>query len=124
MIGVFRLSFLRNKFLYGESENHTTLDRLGFGYQPSLDVATGPPFIQVNGYTTIGDPITGPRNTYENAFDYSGSLSWVRGRHRFKFGGGYQHLPVNVLQGISSNVFFVFVPFSVSPNSFASLLFC
>ena len=35
-------------------------------------MAIGPPFIQVNGYTTVGDPITGPRNTYENAYDYSG----------------------------------------------------
>ncbi len=123
MIGVFRFSFLRNKFLYGESENHTTLDSLGFGYQPSLDLATGPPFFQVNGYTTIGNPITGPRDTYENAFDYSGSLSWVRGRHEFKFGGGSQHLQFNVLQGIATNGFFVFVPFPVVPDAFASFLF-
>jgi hypothetical protein len=123
MIGVARFSYLRNKFLYGESENHTTLDSLGFGYQSSLDVATGPPFIQVNGYTTIGNPITGPRDTYENAFDYSGSLSWVRGRHELKFGGGYQHLQVNVLQGIATNGFFVFAPFPVVPDAFASFLF-
>jgi hypothetical protein len=122
-VGVFRFSYLRNKFLYGESENNTTPASLGFGYQPSLDAAIGPPFIQVNGYTTIGDPITGPRNTYENAFDYSGSFSWVHGRHDFKFGGGYQHLQVNVLQGIASNGFFVFAPFPVVPDAFASFLF-
>jgi hypothetical protein len=123
MIGIFRFSYLRNKFLYGERTNHTTPDSLGFGYQPSLDVAVGPPFIQVNGYTTIGDPITGPRNTYENAFDYSGSLSWVQGRHELKFGGGYQHLQVNVLQGIATNGFFVFAGFPVAPDAFASFLF-
>ncbi len=123
MIGVFRFSFLRNKFLYGERTNHTTPGSLGFQYDPSLDVAVGPPFIQVNGYTTIGDPITGPRNTYENAYDYSGSLSWVRGRHEFKFGGGYQHLHVNVLQGIATNGFFVFVPFPIVPDAFATFLF-
>jgi Carboxypeptidase regulatory-like domain len=123
MIGVFRFSFLRNKFLYGERTNHTTPDSLGFDYQPSLDVAVGPPFIQVNGYTTVGDPITGPRNTYENAFDYSGSLSWVHGRHELKLGGGYQHLQVNVLQGIATNGFFVFAPFPVVPDAFASFLF-
>ena len=123
MIGVFRFSFLRNKFLYGERTNHTTPGSLGFQYDPSLDVAVGPPFIQVNGYTTIGDPITGPRNTYENAYDYSASLSWVRGRHEFKFGGGYQHLHVNVLQGIATNGFFVFVPFPVVPDAFATFLF-
>ena len=123
MIGVFRFSYLRNKFLYGERTNHTTPASLGFEYDPSLELAVGPPFIQVNGYTTVGDPITGPRNTFENAFDYSGSLSWVHGRHEFKFGGGYQHLQVNVLQGIASNGFFVFAPFPVTPNAFASFLF-
>jgi Carboxypeptidase regulatory-like domain/TonB dependent receptor len=123
MISVWRFSFLRNKFLYGERTNHTTPESLGFQYQPSLEVAVGPPFIQVNGYTTVGDPITGPRDSYENAFDYSGSLSWVRGRHEFKFGGGYQHLQINVLQGIATNGFFVFAPFPVVPNAFASFLF-
>ena len=123
MIGIFRFSYLRNKFLYGERTNHTSPGSLGFGYQPSLDVAVGPPFIQVNGYTTIGDPITGPRNTFENAFDYSGSLSWVHGRHELKFGGGSEHLQVNVLQGIATNGFFVFAGFPVAPDAFASFLF-
>jgi hypothetical protein len=122
MVGVFRFSFLRNKFLFGERTNHTAPSDLGFTYQPSLDVAIGPPFIQVNGYTTVGDPITGPRNTYENAYDYTGSLSWVRGRHELKFGGGFQHLHVNVLQGIATNGFFVFAPFPFT-DAFASFLF-
>lgn len=123
VIGVLRFSYLRNKFLYGERTNHTSFDSLGFHYQPSLAIAAGPPFIQVNGYTTIGDPITGPRNTYENSFDYSGSLSWVHGRHDLKFGGGYQRLQVNVLQGIATNGFFVFAPFPVVGDAFASFLF-
>jgi hypothetical protein len=121
MIDVFRFSFLRNKFLFGERTNHTPPWDLGFTYQPSLAVATGPPFIQVNGYTTVGDPITGPRNTYENAYDYSGSLSWVRGRHELKFGGGFEHLHVNVLQGIATNGFFVVAPFPLT-DAFASFL--
>jgi hypothetical protein len=123
MIGVLRFSYLRNKFLYGERTNHTTPRELGFNYDPSLALAAGPPFIQISGYTDIGDPITGPRNTYENAFDYSGSLSWVHGRHEFKFGGGYEHLQINALQGIATNGFFVFAPFPVVPNAFASFLF-
>ncbi|HEX4485780.1 MAG TPA: TonB-dependent receptor [Terriglobales bacterium] len=123
MIGVLRFSFLRNKFLFGERTNHTTPESLGFKYQPSLDVAVGPPYMQLSGYTTVGDPITGPRNTFENAFDYSGSLSWVKGKHEFKFGGGYQSLQVNVLQGIATNGFFVFAPFPVVPDAFASFLF-
>jgi outer membrane receptor protein involved in Fe transport len=121
LIAVGRFSFLRNKFLFGEHLNHTSPSSLGFQYQPSLDVAAGPPFIQVNGYSTVGDPITGPRNTYENVFDYSGSLSWVSGKHELKFGGGYQRQQINVLQGIATNGFFVFVPFPIT-NAFASFL--
>ena len=121
LIAVARLSFLRNKFLFGEREDHRSPTSLGFQYKPSLDLATGPPFIQINGYSSVGDPITGPRNTYENVFDYSGSLSWVRGKHEFKFGGGYQHQQINVLQGIATNGFFVFVPFPVT-DAFASFL--
>jgi hypothetical protein len=122
LIGVARISFLRNKFLFGERVNHTTPGSLGFQYQPSLGLAVGPPFIQVNGYSTIGDPITGPRNSYENSFDYSGSLSWVHGKHDVKFGGGYQHRQINVTQGIATNGFFVFAPFPVT-DAFASFLF-
>jgi outer membrane receptor protein involved in Fe transport len=121
LIGVLRFSFLRNKFLFGLREDHQPPSDFGFEYEPSLDVATGPPFIQVNGYATVGDPITGPRNTYENVFDYSGSLSWVRGKHDLRFGGGYQHQQINALQGIATNGFFVFVPFPVT-DAFASFL--
>jgi hypothetical protein len=121
LIAVARFSFLRNKFLFGQHENHQPPSSFGFQYEPSLDVAAGPPFIQVNGYTLIGDPITGPRNTYENVFDYSGSLSWVRGKHELKFGGGYQYQQINALQGIATNGFFVFVPFPVT-DAFASFL--
>ena len=121
IIGVLRFSFLRNKFLYGERTNHTDPSTLGFSYSPSLDVAIGPPFIQVNGYTTVGDPITGPRNTYENAYDYNGSLSWVHGKNEFKFGGGFEHFHANALQGIATNGFFVVAPFPMS-DAFASFL--
>ncbi len=121
MVGVLRFSFLRNKFLFGERTNRTSPSDLGFSYNSSLDVATGPPFIQVNGYTTVGDPITGPRNSFENAYDYNGSLSWVRGKHELRFGGGFQHLHVNALQGIATNGFFVVAPFPMS-DAFASFM--
>jgi hypothetical protein len=121
LVSELRFSYLRYKFLFDEHINHTSLSDLGFTYSPSLALAAGPPFIQVNGYTSVGDPITGPRDTFENSFDYSGTLNWVRGAHEFKFGGGYQHLQVNALQGIATNGFFVFVPFPVT-DAFASFL--
>jgi hypothetical protein len=122
LVGLARISFLRNRFLFDEHVNHTAPSTLGFGYAPSLQAAIGPPFIQVAGFASIGDPITGPRNTYDSNLGFSGALTWVRGRHEMKFGGGYSYERLNVLQGIASNGFFVFSNFPVT-NSFASFLF-
>jgi hypothetical protein len=109
-IGIARFSFLRNTFLLDEHLNHESPASLGFQYAPTLPLAAGPPFIQIGGYASVGDPITGPRNTYQNTFDLSGSLGWIHGRHEFKFGGGYRRDQINGLQGIASNGFFVFAP--------------
>jgi outer membrane receptor protein involved in Fe transport len=121
MIGVVRFSYLRNQFLLDEHINHELPSALGFQYQPTLAQAAGPPFVQVAGYASVGDPITGPRDTYQNTFDISGSLNWVRGRHEMKFGGGFRRDEVNALFGIASNGFFVFAPFPYS-DGFASFL--
>jgi outer membrane receptor protein involved in Fe transport len=108
VIGVARFSYLRNKFLLDQHLNHESPADLGFLYDPTLPAAAGPPFIQVGGYASVGDPITGPRNTFQNTFDFSGSLSWIHGRHELKFGGGYRRDQINALQGIATNGFFVF----------------
>src|ERR1700728_1652630 len=121
IIGVARFSFLRNTFLLDEHLNHESPSDLGFQYAPTLPSAAGPPFIQIGGYASVGDPITGPRNTFQNTVDGSGSLSWIRGRHELKFGGGYRRDQINALQGIASNGFFVFSTFPYS-DGFASFL--
>jgi hypothetical protein len=105
MIGTLRFSFLRNKFLFGERSGSDTPSSLGFNYDSSLNIAAGAPHLIVSSYTTVGAPITGPRRSFENAYDYSGSLSWVRGRHELRFGGGFQHQHINMLQGIATNGF-------------------
>jgi outer membrane receptor protein involved in Fe transport len=120
-IAVARFSYLRNKFLLDQHLNHELPSDLGFQYQPTLASAAGPPFIQVSGYSSVGDPITGPRNTFQNTFDLSGSLSWIHGRHELKFGGGYRRDQINALQGIATNGFFVFASFPYS-DGFASFL--
>jgi outer membrane receptor protein involved in Fe transport len=121
VVGVARFSYLRNKFLFDQHLNHQPPSSLGFAYTPTLAEAAGPPFIQVGGYASVGDPITGPRNTFQNTFDVSGSLSWILGHHELKFGGGFRRDQINALQGIASNGFFVFAPFPFS-DSFASFL--
>ncbi len=123
VVNIARLSFLRNKFLFNEHLNNTSPSSLGFQYQPTLGVAAGPPFIQFGGggYSSIGDPITGPRNTYENAFAGSDSLTWIHGRHEVKFGGDFRRDQINAVNGIASNGFFVFFTVPLS-NTFANFL--
>jgi Carboxypeptidase regulatory-like domain/TonB dependent receptor len=121
VVGVARFSFLRNQFLLDQHIDHELPSTLGFQYDPTLAQAAGPPFIQVAGYASVGDPITGPQDTYQNTFDVSGSLDWIHGRHEMKFGGGFERDQINALFGIASNGFFVFSTFPYS-DAFASFL--
>jgi hypothetical protein len=121
LVALGRISFLRNRFFFDEHINHTDPASLGFQYAPTLEAALGPPFVQVAGFASIGDPITGPRQTWDSNLGLNGSLTWIRGRHELKFGGGYSHDRLNVLFGIATNGFFVFVPAPFT-NSFANFL--
>jgi len=116
-----RIAFFRNVLFYGQAQNHTPADSLGFQYRPTLQSNLGSPYLIVSGYSNIGNPITGPQNTYQN--DYQGyySLATTRGRHNLKFGGEINRQQINVLLGIATNGFFVFAPFPIS-DSFASFL--
>jgi len=121
LVGLVRLSFLRNRFFFDEHLNHTDPASLGFQYTPTLEAAFGPPFVQVAGFASVGDPITGPRQSWDSNLGVNGSLTWIRGRHELKFGGGYSYDRLNVLFGIATNGFFVFAPVPFT-NSFANFL--
>lgn len=116
-----RVSFLRNVFLEGQAQNHTPGSSLGFQYQPTLGLNQGVPYLIVSGYASLGNPITGPQNTYQNDYQGSYSLALTRGRHNLKFGADLTRQQINVLFGIATNGFFVFAPFPAS-DSFASFL--
>ncbi len=116
-----RASFLRNVFLAGQATNHTPGSDLGFQYQPTLGLNEGVPYLIVSGYASLGNPITGPQNTYQNDYGASYSVAMTRGRHNLKLGADLTREQINVLFGIATNGFFVFAPFPAS-DSFASFL--
>jgi hypothetical protein len=70
---------------------------------------------------SVGNPITGPRNTIQDSLEFSDSLSSIRARHQLRIGGEFRRSWINAEQGIASNGFFVFAPFPFS-NSIANLL--
>jgi len=120
-VNIARFSFLRHKFLDVQGLNHTSPDSVGFEFPTTLPSQNGLPYLDIPGYANIGDPLTGPRDTYQNTWAGTDSLTWVRGRHQFQFGGGIRHDQINAVQGIASNGYFVFATFPVS-NTFASFL--
>jgi hypothetical protein len=116
-----RASFFRNVFLNGQATNHTPGSSLGFQYDPTLPLNDGVPYLIVSGYASLGNPITGPQNTYQNDYQGSYSIAMTRGRHSLKFGADLTREQINVLFGIATNGFFVFAPFPAS-DSYASFL--
>ena len=120
-VNELRLGFFRNAFDTDKPVNRTPASALGFGYKTTLAAAEGPPFFIVSGYASVGDPITGPRDTAQNSWQFYDSLSHVTGVHSFKAGVDYRRNQINMTQGIASNGFFVFAPFPAS-DSFASFL--
>ena len=79
------------------------------------------PYLIVSGYASLGNPITGPQNTYQNDYQGSYSIAMTRGRHNLKAGAELDRQQINALFGIATNGFFVFAPFPAS-DSFASFL--
>lgn len=121
LVNIARVSFLRHKFLDVQGLNHTPSAEAGFQFPSTLPSQSGLPYLDISGYSNIGDPLTGPRDTYQNTYAATDSLSWVRGKHQLQFGGGFRRDQINVVQGIASNGYFVFAGFPIS-NSFASFL--
>lgn len=114
-------SFFRNLFFNDSPLNRTSTRDLGFGYDSTLAAAQGPPFFIVSGYASVGNPITGPRDTVQNTYEVFDSVSHTRGAHSLKVGFDLRRNQINMTEGIASNGFFVFAPFPLS-NAFASFL--
>jgi hypothetical protein len=120
-LNTLRVSFLRYSFLFDKRFNRESPRTLGFNYDPTFEPAQGPPYFIVNGYASVGNPITGPRDSAQNDYEFAESLALVRGSHSIKIGGEFRRTQINMSQGIAANGFFVFAPFPTN-NPFANFL--
>jgi outer membrane receptor protein involved in Fe transport len=67
------------------------------GIQITPDNATGPSRMALTGNLTAGFSNQGPTTIVDNTFSYSNILSWTRGRHTVKMGGGFSAYQDNQL---------------------------
>lgn len=117
-----RVSFFRFEFLFDARLNRTSPRELGFGYDSASSLGQGPPYFNVAGYSPIGGAQSGPRTSAQNTYEAADSVSWFRGAHSLKFGGGYRRNQVNVFQATVPNGLFIFTPAAPTSDAFANLL--
>jgi hypothetical protein len=53
--------------------------------------AWGIPSIGITGFSGFGDSTEGPYTNRNHAFEVSDNMSWIRGRHSFKFGASFRY---------------------------------
>lgn len=74
----------------GIPQNHQTPADLGFtGIIPDDPAGAGPPFMIIGG-TNVGNTYEGPQGRADNTWQYRDTVSWIKGRHSFKFGAEYR----------------------------------
>ena len=99
-----------------EPQNRTTPASLGFtGIIPDDPSAAGPPFVSI-GNISIGNTFQGPQARRDNTWQYSDSVSWIKGNHSFKFGGEYRAYEQNQIFDFINNGFLSFSGFATQNN--------
>ncbi len=109
-------STLLNEFRFtGQRNNHQQAipgkslpkaSDLGVAITP--DHPAGPPLLSFDSGMNIGFSYQGPTTLVNNTFSYSDTLSWIKGRHTFKFGGGFTPYQNNTLYDFIGDGWFDF----------------
>jgi hypothetical protein len=87
--------------------NTTSANSLGFtGINPDDPSTLGPPDIFI-GNINVGDTYQGPQTRYDNNWQYHDSVSWIKGRHTFKFGMEYSAYEQNQLFDFINNGYYI-----------------
>jgi len=86
------------------------------------DDPTGPPIFDINNLaTTVGYTYSGPTTLVNNTFGVTDTLTWVRGNHNWKMGGGFSGYQNNQVYDFIVNGLFDFEG-SLTGNGYADFL--
>jgi hypothetical protein len=120
-VNTLRASLFRHFYLLEKRLSGLTPRGVGFGFDSTLGYAEGMPFITMGGYSNIGDPAIGPRDTTQNDFEVQDAFARSTARHNLKFGVEFRRTQVNSVQGHYANGAFSFTN-SPSNNPLANFL--
>jgi outer membrane receptor protein involved in Fe transport len=65
--------------------------------------------IAVTGFSPLGDEFTTPQESATDTVDFSDAITWARGPHMFKFGGGARHIAQKAYRDVQSRGFINFL---------------
>jgi hypothetical protein len=92
----FRLGF--NRMRAGAFQQHYGTDvsrQLGFPDVLTNPVDLGVPNVSLPPFEGIGEPVNYPQDRHDTTAHLSDNLSWISGRHQFKFGADIRKIQVN-----------------------------
>jgi hypothetical protein len=92
----FRLGF--NRMRAGAFQQHYGADvsrQLGFPDVLANPVDLGVPNVGLPPFEGIGEPVNYPQDRHDTTAHLSDNLSWISGRHQFKFGADIRTIQVN-----------------------------
>jgi hypothetical protein len=93
--------------LRGNSDNplkgQALLDQAGISGLPSRGLQNGLPFVNITGLSSVSESLLNPVN--DGHAQLADNISWVRGRHTFKFGGEWTKWFVNRYLAVQSGLF-------------------
>jgi hypothetical protein len=92
----FRLGF--NRMRAGALQQHYGTDvssQLGFPDVLTNSVDLGFPNVSLPPFEGIGEPVNYPQDRHDTTAHLSDTLSWISGRHQFKFGADIRKIQVN-----------------------------
>lgn len=78
-----------NREVWPYSADKDWAQETGFLGTTNNPIAAGPPYVTLTGYVPIGPAYDIPKIWAWNNYQTTGTLTWVRGSHSFKFGGDF-----------------------------------
>ena len=103
--GFFRFAVNALPLLFGKNVS----EQVGIPFANRGDEnSSGLSFIDVSGFTSLGDSLWTPEHAFENIYQIADTVTWVRNKHSFKFGVDFRRQQRNFFQLTASRGQFSF----------------
>ena len=108
LVNELRLGYNYVDFFQGVGDGNILADGSGltggsgYGLNTGVTAVGGLPDISISPFTFIGEWPNRPGGFSNPYYDLEDSLSYLRGKHAFKFGGGFTYIKVNTISGNTS----------------------